>query len=98
MRGMRDKSESRQEDVRDNLPLSRSGEPGFMHHPRTRPANDFEQHKIIGGHTYIYADWGQFRGRRKAFFFHSLFSPCPDPIKARRAHPLNVSPGPEGLG
>ena len=39
-----------------------------MHHPRTWPANDLQQHKVIGGHTYIYADWGQFCARRKAFF------------------------------
>jgi hypothetical protein len=30
-----------------------------MHHPRPWPANDFEQHKVIGGHTYIYADLGR---------------------------------------
>jgi hypothetical protein len=72
---MRGKSESRQGLSRIICPLSRSGEPRFMHHPRTWPANDLQQHKVIGGHTYIYADWGQFCGRRRPFFPQPL-QPC----------------------
>ena len=60
MRGMRGKAESRQEVVRDNLPTEPCWRPRFKHHARTWPANDLQQHKVIGGHTYIYADWGQF--------------------------------------
>jgi hypothetical protein len=75
MRDMRGKSESRQGLSGIICPLSRSGEPRFMHHPRTWPANDLQQHKVIGGHTYIYADWGQFCGRRRPFFPQPL-QPC----------------------
>jgi hypothetical protein len=72
MRGMRGKSESRERLSGIICPRSRSGGPRFMHHLCTWPANDLQQHKVIGGHTYIYADSGQFCSRRTAFFYYDF--------------------------
>ena len=85
MRDMRGKAESRQEIVRNNLPTEPFWRAGvFMHHPRAWPANGLQQDKVIGVHTYIYADSGQFCSRRKGFFPQLL-----QPLQGRILHEMH---------